>query len=85
VRGHFPDSPGQSRPADWYFPCKAIQYASFAMPDPRRSTPDQSTRSSSAKPGWSKEIKAYYDSIVQEPVPDDMQGLMASLARTIRS
>ncbi len=37
-----------------------------------------------AKPEWNKDIKAYYDAIASEPIPDEIQALMASLAKAIR-
>jgi hypothetical protein len=37
-----------------------------------------------AKPAWNKDIKAYYDAIASEPIPDEIQALMATLAKAIR-
>jgi len=36
------------------------------------------------KPEWIKDIKAYYDAIASEPIPDEIQALMATLAKAIR-
>jgi hypothetical protein len=30
---------------------------------------------------WSRDIKAYYDAVASEPIPDRIQDLMASLLR----
>jgi len=38
----------------------------------------------SDRPEWNKDIKAYYDSIAAEPIPDEIQKLMATLARAVR-
>jgi Anti-sigma factor NepR len=37
------------------------------------------TKSPSNQPAWAKELRAFYDSVVDEPLPDDMVRLLASL------
>ena len=39
---------------------------------------------STGNPEWNKDIKAYYDAIASEPIPDEIQELMAILAKSIR-
>jgi hypothetical protein len=33
---------------------------------------------------WSRDIKAYYDAVANEPIPDRIQDLMASLLKAAR-
>jgi hypothetical protein len=33
---------------------------------------------------WDKDIKAYYDAVAEEPVPDRIQALMAALIKVTR-
>jgi hypothetical protein len=40
--------------------------------------------SDASRPEWNKDIKAYYDSIAAEPIPDEIQQLMATLAKAVR-
>ena len=58
------------------------------MPDPERPIaipqPVAGSGGPSDKPDWNKQIKAYYDAIVSEPLPEDMRKLMATLAKSIR-
>lgn len=35
--------------------------------------------STSHQPAWAKELRLFYDSVVDEPLPDDMARLLASL------
>jgi hypothetical protein len=44
-------------------------------------------KSDSTTPGqaeWSKDIKAYYDQVANEPVPETFTRLMADLAKSIK-
>jgi hypothetical protein len=56
--------------------------------DPRRPHPAKQPRGTSGgpsdKPEWNKDIKAYYDAIASEPIPDEIQQLMATLAKAVR-
>jgi len=57
--------------------------------DPRRTGPSAPpvavSGGRSGKSDWNKDIKAYYDAIASEPIPDEIQALMAILARAIRN
>lgn len=33
---------------------------------------------------WNRDIKAYYDAVASEPIPDEIERLMATLAKAIR-
>ena len=46
--------------------------------------PFEADGGSSDRPEWNKDIKAYYDSIAAEPIPDEIQKLMATLAKVVR-
>ena len=46
--------------------------------------PDQAHCGQSGGPEWNKDIKAYYTSIAAEPIPDEIQKLMAILAKAVR-
>ena len=58
------------------------------VPDPHRSIsgkpPPAGCGDATGKPEWNRDIKAYYDSVANEPVPDAIKALMAKLAQTIR-
>jgi len=58
------------------------------VPDPRRTGPSapplDASGGSVSKPDWNKDIKAYYDAIANEPIPDEIQALLATLAKAIR-
>jgi Anti-sigma factor NepR len=43
------------------------------------------TDSTSHQPAWAKELRFFYDSVVDEPLPDDMARLLASLDDAIHS
>ena len=59
------------------------------MSDPHRpipaAPPSEVPGGATGKAEWNKDIKAYYDSIASEPVPDEIQALMATLAKAIRT
>ncbi len=46
--------------------------------------PPDGSGAATGKPEWNRDIKAYYDAIASEPVPDEIQALMATLAKAIR-
>jgi len=56
--------------------------------DPHQPLPAKRTSQAhgnqSDRPEWNKDIKAYYDSIAAEPIPDEIQKLMATLAKAVR-
>ena len=58
------------------------------MPDPHRPSPGpplpEQAGGAASKPEWNRDIKAYYDAITNEPIPDEIMALMATLARAIR-
>ena len=58
------------------------------MPDPHRPSPDtpspERAGGAAGKLEWNRDIKAYYDAITNEPIPDEIKALMATLARAIR-
>ncbi|WP_420382068.1 NepR family anti-sigma factor [Novosphingobium sp.] len=58
------------------------------MSDPQQppptKRPNDKDGSNADRPEWNKDIKAYYDSIAAEPVPDEIQKLMATLAKAVR-
>ncbi len=58
------------------------------MSDPHRPIPATPSPEASAgspeKADWNKDIKAYYDGIANEPIPEEFERLMALLAKTIR-
>jgi hypothetical protein len=51
-------------------------------PVPSDPAPDPAPTPGSAE--WSKDIKAYYDQVANEPVPEAFTRLMADLAKSIR-
>ncbi len=58
------------------------------MPDsprPFSAKPSQEPSGASPeKPDWNRDIKAYYDAIAGEPIPEEFAKLMAKLAKAIR-
>ena len=52
-------------------------------PFPARPASDQAA--TRRQPGWSQDIKSYYDALASEPVPRDFEKLMARLAKAIRN
>jgi len=46
--------------------------------------PDQKNCGRPDKTEWNKDIKAYYNSIAAEPIPDEIKKLMATLAKAVR-
>jgi len=58
------------------------------VPDSHRPVPAKQSHEESGrpadKPEWNRDIKAYYDAIASEPIPDEIQQLMATLAKAIR-
>ncbi len=55
------------------------------MSDPLRPHPAQQPPGAPGdKPAWNKDIKAYYDAVASEPIPEEFQNLMATLAKAIR-
>ncbi len=52
---------------------------------PFRGKPSQETSGGpTANPEWNKDIKAYYDAVASEPIPAEIQALMATLAKAVR-
>ena len=74
--------------ADGYTPCKLLERLDLPVSDPRREVPavppPDGSGAATGKPEWNRDIKAYYDAIASEPVPDEIQALMATLAKAIR-
>jgi hypothetical protein len=74
------------------FSCNSVRDLELGLdlpvPDPQRSTsgtpPHAGSGEATGKPEWNRDIKAYYDSVANEPVPDAIVALMAKLAQTIR-
>jgi hypothetical protein len=58
------------------------------VPDPHRPVPakqsHEQTGGPADKPEWNRDIKAYYDAVASEPIPEEFQKLMATLAKAIR-
>jgi hypothetical protein len=56
--------------------------------DPHRpipaAPPFEVPEGATGKADWNKDIKSYYDAIVNEPVPNEIEALMATLAKAIR-
>jgi len=58
------------------------------VPDSSRPFKANQSREASGsppeKPEWNRDIKAYYDAIASEPIPEEFENLMAKLAKAIR-
>ena len=58
------------------------------MPDSHRPFPAKQSRAASGvspdRPDWNRDIKAYYDAIASEPIPEEFEKLMTILAKAIR-
>lgn len=64
-----------------------VQGMELPVPDPQRpisgKPPQTGCGHAAGKPEWNSDIKAYYDSVANEPIPDEILALMARLARSI--
>jgi hypothetical protein len=60
----------------------------LSVPDSQRPFSANQSREASGRsperPDWNRDIKAYYDAIASEPIPEEFEKLMAILAKAIR-